>query len=106
MEEQKLQRIHDRIDETNKLLTAINLDRTTQTTELKKGLESMSKVMVDHISKMDAYVFHPKEGHIVCATKKFSAIFTQIKIQWVLLFLLLSGIVWTAFRVVGKLLTG
>lgn len=88
MDDETAERIHKRIDETHTLINDIRVDMAGQ----KRDGEHLIRKIDGFISKVEDQIFHPEDG---CMTKNKSSIKVQgnqVKLQWGLLFILLTGL--------------
>ncbi len=96
MDNQTAERIHTRIDETHELINEVKLAYTSQGQDMK----NLSTDVKDFIKKVDDIILHPQEGCIVKSRAKLSSLCTQVKNQWYLIALLLTGIMGIAYEVI------
>ena len=98
MDDLTAQRIHDRIDETHKLINAANISYAVQT----KSIENLSEDVKSFIKKVDDLILSPQEGCMVKNKTKLNGLCTQVKNQWALIMIILAGILGIAWEVVKK----
>jgi uncharacterized protein YaaR (DUF327 family) len=98
MDDQTAERIHDRIDETHKLINEVKLAYTAQCQDIK----SLDETVKNFVKKVDKSIFDTEEGFIIKTKTKLSNLCVQVKNQWYLITLLLVGILGIAWGVISK----
>lgn len=88
MDEKTENRIHDRIDETHKLINETKIDYA-ETRQIIQGLTSEIK---GFITRVEEDMYNIENGHIIKTRTKLTSICTQLKNQWYLITLLFGGI--------------